>query len=102
MRLRPNHSRLLLSPLFALQEKTPNWTNHAPTKVHNQGNHKSRGTNGAPEIPGVGGWETKNVNWVADSNCLAEREVRSIQAQAKIHAALVSSLFGSKPAYMQS
>ena len=51
MRLRPNHSRLLLSPLFALQEKTPNQTNHAPTKVHKQGNHKSRGTNGAPEIP---------------------------------------------------
>ena len=85
---------------FALQEKLSNWTNHAPTKIHQQGNHKSRGTNSASEIPGVGGWERKIIhNWVAeDSNCLAEREVRSIQAQAKIHAALVTSLFGRKPA----
>ena len=89
----------------ALQEKLPNWTNHAPTKIQKQGNHKSRGTNSASEIPRVGGWERKIIhNWVAeDSNCLAEREVRSFQeAQAQIHAALVSSLFGSKPASIES
>ena len=75
--------RSLYLHCFALQEKLPNWTNHAPTKIHKQGNHKSRGTNSASEIPRVGGWERKIIhNWVAeDSNCLAKRKLgRSLQA----------------------